>query len=99
MKTRPILPCISVQKKASSWLPNSKLDTGNGNMRIFLSAGEPSGDVHGANLVRALKGRYPGLECVGFGGDKMAAAGCRLIYPLCQLSVMWFARVLAKAPT
>jgi lipid-A-disaccharide synthase len=68
-------------------------------MRIFLSAGEPSGDVHGANLVRALKGRYPGLECVGFGGDKMAAAGCRLIYPLCQLSVMWFARVLAKAPT
>jgi lipid-A-disaccharide synthase len=68
-------------------------------MRIFLCAGEPSGDVHGANLIRALQDRHPDLECVGFGGDKMAAAGCKLIYPLCQLAVMWLARVLAKAPT
>jgi lipid-A-disaccharide synthase len=68
-------------------------------MRIFLSAGEPSGDIHGTNLIRALQERHPGLECVGFGGEKMAAAGCKLIYPLCQLAVMWFARVLARAPT
>jgi lipid-A-disaccharide synthase len=38
----------------------------------------------------------PDLECVGFGGDKMEAAGCKLLYPLCQLSVMWFLRVLAN---
>jgi lipid-A-disaccharide synthase len=67
-------------------------------MHIFISAGEPSGDLHGANLVRALQRFHPGIECVGFGGEKMESAGCRLLYPLCQLAVMWFARVLARAP-
>src|SRR5438876_8534085 len=67
-------------------------------MHIFISAGEPSGDLHGANLVRALKRLRPDIECVGFGGEKMESAGCRLLYPLCELAVMWFARVLARAP-
>jgi lipid-A-disaccharide synthase len=67
-------------------------------MRIFVSAGEPSGDLHGANLVAMLRRLRPGVECVGFGGQRMAAAGCRLLYPLCELAVMWFARVLARAP-
>ena len=68
-------------------------------MRIFICAGEPSGDIHGANLVRHLRGLDPTVHCVGFGGDHMQAAGCRLLYPLCRLAVMWFARVLANAPT
>jgi lipid-A-disaccharide synthase len=68
-------------------------------MRIFISAGEPSGDVHGANLVRTLQQLHPGIECVGFGGERMDAAGCRLLYPLCRLAVMWFLRVLANVPT
>jgi lipid-A-disaccharide synthase len=67
-------------------------------MRIFISAGEPSGDLHGANLVRHLRRHHPGVECVGFGGERMQEAGCRLLYPLCHLAVMWFARVLANAP-
>ncbi len=67
-------------------------------MRIFLSAGEPSGDLHGANLIRALRRRHPGVDCVGFGGARMEAAGARLLYPLCDLAVMWFTRVLARAP-
>lgn len=66
-------------------------------MRIFLCAGEPSGDLHGANLIRELRRLHPGVECVGYGGDKMEAAGCRLLYPLCSLAVMWFLRVLANA--
>src|SRR5687768_13241398 len=68
-------------------------------MRIFVSAGEPSGDLHGANLIRALRRLRPELDFVGFGGARMQAAGCRLLYPLCDLAVMWFARVLARAPT
>src|SRR5581483_4642351 len=68
-------------------------------MKIFISAGEPSGDLHGANLIRALRARHPGVECVGFGGECMEAAGGRLLYPLCRLAVMWFLRVLAHAPT
>ena len=43
--------------------------------RIFFSVGEPSGDIHGANLIRQLKSRHKEIECVGYGGPKMAAAG------------------------
>ena len=65
-------------------------------MKIFFSAGEPSGDIHGANLIRALKAQYGGddLECVGFGGPKMQEAGAELLYDLTSLAVMWFGRVL-----
>ena len=66
-------------------------------MRIFVSAGEPSGDLHGANLVHALRRLDPNVECVGFGGEHLEAAGCRLLYPLCRLAVMWFLRVLLNA--
>ncbi len=65
-------------------------------MRIFISAGEPSGDLHGANLIRELRRLRPDVEFVGFGGDRMAEAGARLLYPLCQLAVMWFLRVFTK---
>jgi lipid-A-disaccharide synthase len=67
-------------------------------MRLFLSAGEPSGDLHGANLAALLKRRFPDAELVGFGGERMAAAGVRLLYPLCDLAVMWLGRVLANLP-
>jgi len=63
-------------------------------MRVFFSVGEPSGDLHGANLIRALKGRRADWEFVGYGGPKMAAAGCRLHADLTQLAVMWVAQVI-----
>jgi lipid-A-disaccharide synthase len=65
-------------------------------MHVFVSAGEPSGDLHGANLVHALRRLDPGVRCVGFGGERMEAAGCRLLYPLCRLAVMWFLDVFAN---
>ena len=65
-----------------------------GAMRIFFSVGEPSGDLHGANLIRELRLRHAEIECVGFGGPKMAEAGCQLVADLTQLAIMWFARVL-----
>jgi lipid-A-disaccharide synthase len=68
-------------------------------MRLFLSAGEPSGDLHGASLIRSLRERAPDLDAVGFGGDRMAAAGCRLVYPLCDLAVVGIGPVLASLPT
>ena len=63
-------------------------------MRIFLSTGEPSGDLHAANLIDALRKRDPDVEVVGFGGEKMAEAGAKLVYPLVDLAVMWILRVL-----
>ena len=40
-------------------------------MRIFLSAGEPSGDLHGANLLRSLRAIDPTVTAAGFGGEQM----------------------------
>jgi lipid-A-disaccharide synthase len=63
-------------------------------MRIFISCGEPSGDLHAANLIRALRRRLPGAEFVGFGGPRMAEAGGKLLYPLVNLAVMWIVHVV-----
>jgi lipid-A-disaccharide synthase len=68
-------------------------------MHVFISAGEPSGDLHGANLIRELKRLDPTVRLSGFGGDRMAAAGCELLYPLCKHSVMWFVHVIKQVFT
>jgi lipid-A-disaccharide synthase len=67
-------------------------------MRIFLSAGEPSGDLHGASFARALRELCPGVDLVGFGGARMAEAGCRILYPLSELAVMGIGPILAHIP-
>ena len=46
-------------------------------MRYYLIAGEPSGDLHGSNLIRGLKAEDPAAEFRFWGGDKMADAGGR----------------------
>lgn len=63
-------------------------------MRLFISAGEPSGDLHAANLVHALRKRMPEAEFVGFGGPHLQETGAKLLYHLVDLAVMWFGRVL-----
>jgi lipid-A-disaccharide synthase len=65
-------------------------------MRIFFSAGEPSGDLHGANLIQEFRRLDPAIDCFGFGGERMAEAGCRLVYPLCELAVVGFVRVFTN---
>lgn len=65
-----------------------------GKLRIFFSAGEPSGDLHAANLIRQLRARADNIEAVGYGGPLMAEAGCQLHADLTALAVMWFLRVL-----
>ena len=63
-------------------------------MRIFVSAGEPSGDLHAANLIHSLRKRWPDAEFVGFGGPRMRDAGAEVRFELVSLAVMWFGRVL-----
>ena len=67
-------------------------------MRLFISAGEPSGDLHGANLIRALRARRSGIDFDGFGGDRMSDAGCHLLYPLSQHATMGILPVLRSVP-
>lgn len=63
-------------------------------LTIFFSAGEPSGDLHGANLIGELKRQAPGFQAIGYGGPKMQAAGCKLHADVTALAVMWFLRAL-----
>lgn len=68
-------------------------------MKVFVSVGEPSGDLHGANLSRALFTRDPNIHIIGFGGPRMAAAGVDLLFPLTELAVMGLKRIVRLLPT
>ena len=65
---------------------------------IFISAGEPSGDLHGAHLVRALRARWPEARFLGLGGARMAAEGVELLADVSELAVMGFTEVLGRLP-
>lgn len=68
-------------------------------LRLFFSVGEPSGDLHGANLIKALKKQHGNVECVGYGGPKMTAAGLDTHFDLTTLAVMWIAQVISNIKT
>ena len=63
-------------------------------MKIFFSAGEPSGDQHAAHLIEELRTRQTDFVAEGFGGPHMQEAGCSLHFELTQLAVMGFLRVI-----
>lgn len=62
--------------------------------RVFLIAGEASGDAHGAALIGALKTLRPDIACDGLGGPKMAAAGMELRHDLASSAIMGFVEVI-----
>ncbi|MGO9170976.1 MAG: lipid-A-disaccharide synthase [Rhodomicrobium sp.] len=68
--------------------------------RIFVVAGEHSGDVLGGKLLQALKEREGAaeFEFAGVGGEAMEAAGVRSIFPLSDVAVMGPAAILARLP-
>ena len=63
-------------------------------MKIFFSAGEASGDVHGASLAREIKKISPSTELLGFGGNLMAEAGVRLVRNCKDYNVMGVGEVI-----
>ncbi len=66
--------------------------------KIMFSAGEASGDLHGARLAQALKGLSPDIRLIGFGGPKMAAAGVELCEDFRDYSVMGVWEVMKNLP-
>ncbi len=64
------------------------------NKNILIIAGEPSGDVRGAELVKELKKSLPEIRLWGFGGDMMKAEGVELIEHVSNLSFMGLMGVL-----
>ena len=67
-------------------------------MKLYLLAGEPSGDKLGAALMAGLKGLAPDLRFKGVGGPLMQAQGMESLFPMEDLSVMGIAEVLPKYP-
>ena len=66
---------------------------------FFFSAGEPSGDLHAAELIVKLREKLPDVKIVGYGGPKMEEAGCELLRDLTQLAIMWFGRAIKNLLT
>ena len=65
-------------------------------MRLYVIAGEASGDALGAALLAGLKSLRPDLQVQGIGGPLMQAEGLHSLFPMDELSVMGLAEVLPK---
>lgn len=65
-------------------------------MKYFLIAGEASGDLHGSNLMKALRAKDPQAVFVGLGGDKMRAQGCDIRVDYRDMAYMGLVAVIAN---
>jgi lipid-A-disaccharide synthase len=63
-----------------------------------MVAGEASGDLHGAHVIRSLRKRHDDIYVCGAGGSAMRAEGARLMVDANELSVMGFTAIFSKAP-
>jgi lipid-A-disaccharide synthase len=67
--------------------------------RVFVVAGEPSGDALGARLMAALRARFgDALAVEGVGGERMEAQGLRPLFPMSDIALMGIAEVLPRLP-
>ncbi len=67
-------------------------------MRLLISAGEASGEHYGAQLIEALRRREPALQTFGVGGERMQAAGCRLVVHARDVAVVGLGEVVSHLP-
>lgn len=69
-------------------------------MKIFIIAGEESGDILGADLMQSLQNKYKGKDITfrGIGGDRMQEQGLSSLFSMQELSLMGIAEIFPKIP-
>ncbi|MBR5599197.1 MAG: lipid-A-disaccharide synthase [Alphaproteobacteria bacterium] len=67
-------------------------------MLVYLIAGEPSGDMLGARLMRALKDKEKDITFVGVGGDNMQKEGMESLFNITDLAIMGLVEVIPSIP-
>ena len=67
--------------------------------KIYIIAGEASGDLHGSNLIKQLKNIDSAIDIRCWGGDKMQAEGATLVKHFKELAFMGFIEVVKNLPT
>jgi lipid-A-disaccharide synthase len=67
-------------------------------VRIFISAGEASGDLYASRLVEAIQARHPDTEFFGCAGPRMQAAGVRAVVDSRSIAVVGLVEVLGHIP-
>ena len=69
------------------------------NTKVFIIAGEVSGDLHGANLIKEINALSRNIEFIGWGGDRMEKEGMAILKHVRTLSFMGFLEVLLNLKT
>ena len=65
---------------------------------FLMIAGEPSGDIHGAGFIRALKEKLPGCSVFGIGGDMMKKEGMEILFSVDKMAVLGITEVIKHLP-
>lgn len=68
----------------------------NQSLKLYVIAGEASGDLHGSNLIAELKKQHGNLQVRAWGGDRMEAAGAEIVKHYRELAFMGFVEVVAN---
>ena len=63
---------------------------------LLIIAGEASGDMHAAEVLRALRWRCPGINCWGIGGRKLEEMGMELLHDVNEMDVLGFVEVIKR---
>ncbi len=66
---------------------------------VVIIAGEASADLHGSNLVKAMKRLNSGIHFTGIGGEKMEQAGVRILIPSSEMAVVGLTEIFSKLRT
>ena len=67
-------------------------------LKIFIVAGEESGDIHGSKLVQAMKNHTANIQFIGHGGDRMANENVQIIEHIDDLAIIGIVEVIKRLP-